>query len=158
MDDVSIRTAVAPDDDVRVLISELDETLSREYPPEQRHGLTLDAIFRPNVVFFVASLSGAAAGCGGVAFFEDYAEVKRMYVREAARGRGVARALLARIETETLARGYEVLRLETGDRLLAAMQLYESAGFRSCASFGQYAAMTPSEIGRSRFFEKRLHA
>ena len=82
-------------DEVRVLLGELDRILAAEYPPEQRHGLSLDEIFNPGVRFFLARSNGAAVGCGGVAFFADFAEVKRMYVREAARGRGVAQALLA---------------------------------------------------------------
>src|SRR6478672_6150315 len=81
-------------DEVRELISELDRTLSAEYSPEQRHGLALDAIFQPHIRFFLARLSGKAVGCGGVALFPDFAEVKRMYVRDAARGKGVAQALL----------------------------------------------------------------
>ena len=55
--------------------------------------VALDAIFQPHVRFFVARLDGEAVGCGGVALFEGFAEVKRMYVREAARGRGVARVI-----------------------------------------------------------------
>ena len=79
-------------DEVRALIAELDETLSAEYPPEQRHGLALDAIFQPHLRFFLARLDGEAVGCGGVALFADFAEVKRMYVRDPARGKGVAPA------------------------------------------------------------------
>src|SRR6266404_8864444 len=82
------------------LVGELDQILSAEYTLEQRHGLALDAIFAPNIRFFVARLNAAAVGCGGVAFFADFAEVKRMYVREVVLGRGVAQALLARIEEE----------------------------------------------------------
>jgi Acetyltransferase (GNAT) family len=59
-------------------------------------------------------LDGFAVGCGGVAAFEDYAEVKRMYTRPAARGRGVAKALLYRIEDEARRANKSVLRLETG--------------------------------------------
>src|SRR6476620_6469137 len=71
-------------DEVRELISELDRTLSAEYSPEQRHGLALDAIFQPHMRFFVACLGAEAVGGGGVALFPDFAEVKRMYVRDAA--------------------------------------------------------------------------
>src|SRR5687767_7023753 len=83
---------------VRELVGELEGVLSAEYAPEQRHGLALDALFEPHIRFFVAELDGAPVGCGGVALFDDFAELKRMYVREAARGSGVAPALLARIE------------------------------------------------------------
>ena len=47
-----------------------------------------------------------------VAVFDDYAEVKRMYTRPMARGRGVAKALLRGIEDEPRAEGMSVLRLE----------------------------------------------
>ena len=144
--------------DVRELIGELDRTLEAEYTPEQRHGLTLATLFEPHIRFFVARLNGAAVGCGGVALFEDFAEVKRMYVREAARGRGVAQALLARIETEARAARLFVLRLETGERQVAALRLYTFAGFGPCAAFGDYVTMRPEAIATSVFLEKRLTA
>jgi putative acetyltransferase len=145
-------------DEVRVLLGELDGVLSAGYPPEQRHGLAVEAIFQPHVRFFVARLDGVAVGCGGVAFFPDFAEVKRMYVRDTARGRGVADAILARIETAARGEGQALLRLETGDRQVAAMRLYARLGFRHCAAFGAYAAMAPEAIATSVFFEKRLTA
>jgi putative acetyltransferase len=95
---VTVELVSAATDDVRALVGELEQELSAEYPPEQRHGLTIDAIFEPHIRFFVARLDGAAVGCGGVALYADFAEVKRMYVRESARGHGVAQALLAQIE------------------------------------------------------------
>jgi putative acetyltransferase len=153
---VMIAPVTAATDEVRVLIDELDRTLSAEYPPEQRHGLALDAIFQPHVRFFLARLDGQAVGCGGVALFADFAEVKRMYVRDTARGTGVAQALLARIEMEARTAGLAVVRLETGDRQEAAMRLYARAGFHRCPAFGAYAAMRSAAIGTSVFFEKRI--
>jgi putative acetyltransferase len=144
--------------DVRALVGELDALLAANYPPEQRHGLTLDSIFQPHVRFFVVSVDGVAIGCGGVALFDGYAEVKRMYVREAARGHGAARALLGRLEAEARAAGLDRLRLETGDRQLAAMRFYEKCGFRRCDAFGDYATMAPERIVTSVFFEKPLAA
>jgi putative acetyltransferase len=85
-------------DDARVLIAELDAELGVAYAPEQRHGLSIAGVFRPGVLFFVARSGGEAVGCGGVAFEDSFAEVKRMYVRPRARGRGVAQAILARLE------------------------------------------------------------
>src|SRR5215510_4535794 len=142
--------------EVRALIAELEEILSAEYPPEQRHGLRLEALFQPHIRFFVARLDGVAVGCGGVALFDDLAEVKRMYVRKEVRGRGVADAVLARLEDEARAAGLDVLRLETGDRQFAALRFYERVGFRRCAAFGDYATMPPFSIATSIFFEKPL--
>ena len=68
---MTLRIEAAPTatDEVRALVGELETVLAAEYPPEQRHGLSLDAIFQPHVRFFLARLRGAAVGCGGVAFF-----------------------------------------------------------------------------------------
>ncbi len=157
---LTIEAADRPTDEVRGLIEELEQTLSAEYPPEQRHGLRLDALFQPHIRLFLARLDGAAVGCGAVAFFPEFdpgfAEVKRMYVREPARGSGVAQALLARIEAQAREAGFSVLRLETGERQLAAMRVYEKAGFHRCPAFGDYAAMRPGAIATSVFFEKAL--
>jgi putative acetyltransferase len=156
--EVQIEPALAATEEVRSLVGELEAVLSADYPPEQRHGLTLDSIFQPNVRFFLARLRGAAVGCGGVFLFPDFAEVKRMYVRHTARGQGVADAILARIEAEAGRAGLPVLRLETGDRQIAAMRLYVRMGFRECPAFGAYARMAPQSIARSVFFEKRIGA
>jgi putative acetyltransferase len=151
-----IERATTPSDDVRSLIAELEDALAAEYPPEQRHGLSVDAIFEPHVEFFVARIDGAAVGCAGVALFADLAEVKRMYVRPAARGRGIADALLTRIETVTRNAGLARLCLETGDRQTAAIRVYGRAGFSRCGPFGAYTAMPPASIATSVFLEKYL--
>jgi len=157
-DEVQIEAALAATDEVRSLVGELEAVLAAEYPPEQRHGTAFDAIFQPHVRFFLARLRGAAVGCGGVFLFPDFAEVKRMYVRHTARGQGVADAILARIEAEVRRAGISVLRLETGDRQIAAMRLYVRMGFRECPAFGAYARMAPQSIASSVFFEKRIGA
>lgn len=155
-DKITIELVPTATDDVRGLIRELDQELAQEYTSEQRHGLTLDAIFQPHVRFFLARLDEEPVGCGGVALFADFAEVKRMFVRNTVRGRGVAKDLLRRIETEARNAGLTVLRLETGDRQAAALRLYKQAGFQICPAFGVYAAMPPEAIATSVFMEKLL--
>ena len=155
-DEIRIELALTAIDDVRLLIGELEAELAAHYSPEQRHGLALDAIFQPHVRFFLARRQGAAVGCGGVALFPDFAEVKRMYVRDTARGQGVADAILARIEQEVCRAELSVLRLETGTRQIAAMRLYARMGFKECAAFGDYALTAPYAIADSVFLEKRL--
>jgi putative acetyltransferase len=153
---ITVELAPAATDEVRALIGALDQILAAEYTPEQRHGLALDQIFKPDIRFFLALSDGIAVGCGGVAFIADFAEVKRMYVREAARGRGVAQALLVRIEAEARAAGFALLKLETGVRQIAALRFYERSGFQRCAAFGAYATMAPEATGTSVFLQKRL--
>jgi putative acetyltransferase len=156
MEAITVEPVQTATDEVRALIEELDRTLAREYLPDQQHGLRLETIFQPHVRFFIARLDGRAVGCGGVAMFGSFAEVKRMYVRDDARGRGIARAVLDRIESEVRSSGIGLLRLETGDRQFDAIRLYERAGFRRCDAFGEYASMTPRAIATSLFLEKRL--
>ena len=118
---IQIELAPSATEDVRALIGELETILAAEYTPEQRHGLAFDALFQPHIRFFLARSGGTAVGCGGVALFADFAEVKRMYVRDAARRQGVAGALLARLEEEARGAGLSWLRLETGEQQVAAI-------------------------------------
>ncbi len=151
---ITVTRVTAPDADVRLLIGELDAELALLTPDcGQRHGLRLDGIFQSHVRFFVAHDGGAAVGCGGIALFDDFAEVKRMYVRPASRGRGVADAIMERLVTE--AAGLSCLRLETGLNFEAAAHFYRRHGFVPCAIFGAYAAMPPHAVAASLFLERR---
>jgi putative acetyltransferase len=143
-------------DEARALVEELEAELSEGFEAHQRHGLSIEKVFQPHIHFYIARLDGQAMGCGGVAFDDGFAEVKRMYVRRPARGKGIAQAVLARLEADARAKGYKHLMLETGDTLAAARRLYEAAGFKRCTAFGPYRTMRPAQIERSFFFEKLL--
>ena len=156
MPEIQIERVESINGDVRALIYELDSELAVAYPPEQMHGLTLNSLFEAHVQFFIARMDGVAVGCGGIAFFDGFAEVKRMFVRKASRGDGVAQVLLSHIESVARDAGVPLLRLETGVRQPAAIRLYERFGFRPCAAFSPYTEMTKSAIKNSLFYEKRL--
>ena len=153
---VTIERVIEATPDLRRLIAELNDTLGAVYAPHQRHGLALERLFEPHMRFFLARLDGAEAGCGGVALFDDYAEVKRMYTRPEARGRGVGKTLLRRIEQQARSAGAPVLCLETGTLQREAIGLYERMGFQRCGAFGPYAAMPAENIATSLFFAKAL--
>ena len=153
MVDLEIAPVTAPDDDVRLLVGELNDELSGLYTAEQRHGLNLAALFQPHIRFFLARRQGVAAGCGGVAMFDGFAEVKRMYVRSPLRGQGIADAIMARLVNETAQAGLGVLRLETGVYSAAAIQFYRRSGFAACRAFAPYTAMPPEAIVTSVFME-----
>ena len=80
------------------------------------------------------------------------AEVKRMYVRPASRGRGIARALVQRAILEARSLGYERLRLGTLTTMHAAQNLYTSLGFRSIEPY------RAAEFGDTLFYELAVGA
>jgi GNAT superfamily N-acetyltransferase len=94
----------------------------------------------PHGLFLVAVLDGTPIGCGGWRDLGDgRVEIKRMFTAPTARGRGVARALLAELERTAAAAGHARVVLETGLAQPEAMTLYRSAGYDPVAGFGYYA-------------------
>jgi len=134
------------------LITELDAELLRRYPGHDVYGLSPRDVDDPRTAFLVARMGAEVAGCGALRDRgAGEGEVKRMFVRPAFRGRGIARHLLRAIEAEARHRGLTILRLETGARQPEAIGLYESAGYRPCDPFGDYDVSA-----LSRFFVKDL--
>jgi GNAT superfamily N-acetyltransferase len=96
--------------------------------------------------FFVGYLDDEPVATGAWRRREDVvvdgssstAEVKRMYVAPRARGRGLARAMLAHLEDTARGAGAEAMVLETGQRQPEAIALYESSGYTEIAGFGFY--------------------
>jgi len=89
--------------------------------------------------YFVAFLDGTAVGCGALRRLDETtAEIRRMYVLQSHRRLGIARALLQHLERAASELRYEKLRLETGNRQLPAMALYESCGYARIPPFGEH--------------------
>jgi putative acetyltransferase len=153
--DIAIEQAKTATPEIVALLDALNTALAG-YSNEQRHALSVDQLFRPSIRFFVARVSGEAVACGGIGFYDGYAELKRMYSKPVVRGRGVAKALLARLEAEARAAGVNVLRIETGIHQHEALRLYEAAGYRRRGPFGAYADMAASAIETSLFYEKSI--
>ncbi|MGW7378789.1 GNAT family N-acetyltransferase [Streptomyces sp. NPDC054794] len=66
------------------------------------------------------------------------AELKRMFVIDAMRGRGLARRMLAALEDDARAAGRVRMVLETGTKQPEAIALYASSGYEPCVKFGYY--------------------
>jgi GNAT superfamily N-acetyltransferase len=127
--------------DAAGLIAELDAEFHQRYPGEPVFGIDASAFVAGGGVFLIAYLAGVPAGCGAVRPIDDgVVEVKRMFVRPAARGHGIARALLTALEAIAIERGYTTSRLETGLRQPEAIGLYESFGYHRVPCWGEYAA------------------
>lgn len=90
-------------------------------------------------VYLLAYAYGRPVACGALRpIDETTVEVRRMFVTAAARRKGYARMILRELEIRAAGFGYTAMRLETGNRQLSAMALYETFGFRRIAAFGDY--------------------
>ena len=100
----------------------------------------------------VLYLDGQPAGCGAIKEYEPgVMEVKRMFVPPAARGKGLATAVLKELEVWAAELGYEKCILETGDIMPDAIALYKKNGYNSIPNYGQYVGVASSVC-----FEKHL--
>lgn len=91
-------------------------TIAKFQPPDGRILLAME----DNVVVGIACLRRMAP---------DTAEIKRMYVQPARRGKGLGRALLDGLIAEAEASGYDRVRLDSPNFMRAAHSLYRSTGF-----------------------------
>lgn len=104
----------------------------------------------PAGTLLIASLAGKPVACGGVKHASGTpAEIKRMWVSEEVRGRGLGRRLLAELEQRARAHGATVARLETNGALVEAIALYCSEGYAEIEAFND-------EPFADHWFEKRL--
>lgn len=101
----------------------------------------------PRGTFVVAWLDGVPAGCGAIKPLDadpTVGEVKRMFTAPHARGRGVGRAVLVRLEAAATDLGYHRLQLETGTAQPEAISLYESSAWVRIPPYGHYRASPAS--------------
>lgn len=139
-------------DDVVALIRQSDALMQSLYPAESNHLVDIDALAAPHVHFFVARENGRALGCGAFVIADGkHAEMKRVFVDPAARGKGVARLIMEALEREAARLGIDLMQLETGIKQPEAIALYRKFGYIERGPFGSYR---PDPL--SLFMEKRL--
>jgi putative acetyltransferase len=139
-------------DDVVTLIRQSDALMQSLYPAESNHLVDIDSLAAPQVHFFVARENGRVLGCGAFVLGADgRAEMKRVFVDPAARGKGVARVLMEALEREAAQRGVTLMQIETGIKQPEAIALYRKFGYAERGPFGTYK---PDPL--SLFMEKRL--
>jgi putative acetyltransferase len=128
-------------DDVRELLERHLEYAAAHTPPEDVHALDLDALVDPSVTFFSLRVDGELLGVAALKRLDSqHAEIKSMHTAQAARGRGIARALVDHLIGVARERGYRRLSLETGagPAFAPARGLYASANFTPCGAFAGY--------------------
>lgn len=120
------------------LVRQLDAYLATLYEPVDQHLLTVEQLAEPGMRFLVVRRAGEAVACGALAPRTGYMEIKRMWVEPLARGLGLAKAILARLEEEAARLGATELRLETGVHNTEAIALYGAQGYLAIPRFGEY--------------------
>ncbi|MEQ8843144.1 MAG: uroporphyrinogen-III synthase [Acidimicrobiales bacterium] len=92
----------------------------------------------PNGLFVAGRLAGAPVACGVLKIVEPgVADIKRMWVSDRVRGRGVGRRLLRRLVAEGRALGLRRVQLETNRALTEAVALYQAEGFVEVPAFNE---------------------
>ena len=164
-DAVSISLAPIRGAEADHLLALSDEYMASLYPAESNHLVSSESLRTGDTVFLGAFISssmpstpetadhpaktggllsggefGQCIGCVAARFYRDaaYAEIKRLYVQESYRGRGLSRTLMNAIEAEILAEGIDCARLEMGIYQPEADALYRSIGYRDIPPFGDY--------------------
>jgi GNAT superfamily N-acetyltransferase len=125
-------------------------TMYPEWSPNVPPRMTAQDVEPPSGRWLIARLDGRAVGCVGLKRLDARtAEIKRIYVTPDARGKGVARALLAGVERAAQEAGYGAVRLDTGARQQASVALFSAAGYQP---IGDYNGNPVA----AHWFEKRL--
>jgi GNAT superfamily N-acetyltransferase len=138
---LSIERVWLDDPDVLVLISNLNSDLYSRYPEPGALLFSLEAADIEDGVglLLMAVLDDEPVGCGAFRVMDDRvgsAEIKRMYVTLAGRGKKIGSALLT--ELERRATGIDRFALEFGPRQHEARAMFESAGYVVCEPWGPF--------------------
>ena len=135
---------------LRAYFDELGRRFDAGFDPGISISADADELRLPAGAFLLASRRGEPVGCGALKLHgDDPAELKRMWVADAARGLGLGRRLLRELERVAAENGATVVRLETNQSLREAIGLYRSSGYREVAAFND-------EPYAHNWFEKRL--
>jgi ribosomal protein S18 acetylase RimI-like enzyme len=141
-------------DDVRTLLREYEAMLAfpLDFQQFDREVAELPGAYAPpQGALLIARQGTEAAGCVALRPSEpEICELKRLFVRPAARGSGLGRRLAEAALAEARRLGYHRIRLDTLPGMEAAQALYEGLGFRE---IGPY---TVNPIAGTRFLELEL--
>ncbi|MCG7493853.1 GNAT family N-acetyltransferase [Thalassobius sp. Cn5-15] len=138
-------------DDGRALLAGSDAALRAVYSADECFTLDPEELMDDSITFLVARENGAALGCVALVDCGDYSEVKRLFVTPEARGKQLAKHLMDALESRAIALRHSAIKLETGDKLVAAVALYKRLGYAVCGPFGNYP-----EHPASLFMQKPL--
>lgn len=130
--------------DFRELVALLDADLAIRDGAEHSFYAQFNKIDKIREVV-VAYVDEIAVGCGAFKEYEpQVVEIKRMYVRENMRGRGIAAEILKELENWAKELNYSECVLETGLKQPEAISLYQKCGYSKIPNYGQYEGIENS--------------
>jgi GNAT superfamily N-acetyltransferase len=157
--DMELRATSLDHPDAAALVGRLQAYYQSIYGGQDETPHDAAEFLPPSGYFVVGYVDDAAVACGGWRARDDTdppllpgdAEIKRMFVEPARRGRGYARALLADLEAAAARAGRRRMVLETAVRQPEAIGLYLRAGYASMPPFGTYR-----DTPEGRYFARML--
>tara|TARA_B100000586_G_scaffold139958_1_gene101396 strand:- start:610 stop:1059 length:450 start_codon:yes stop_codon:yes gene_type:complete len=141
---IEIKRTSSSETDFQHLVSELDGELSK------RNGETNEFFAQYNKIdqiknVIIATIDDKPVGCGAMkAYDSDTMEIKRMFVPIEMRGKGIAVHILKNLEKWAKEMNYSKCILETGNKMLEAIRLYEKSNYKVVPNYGQYNGIEDS--------------
>jgi len=142
---VTIRPAISPEDftTTRSLFVEYAASVGDDlcFQDFEKELAGLPGAYQPPAgSLLLAERVGEAVGCVALRPLAppEIAEIKRLYVRRAARGAGAGRALIDAVLAEARRAGYERVRLDTLPVMKEAQSLYRALGFVEIPAYRKY--------------------
>lgn len=121
---------------LREYFRELSERFETGYDPAKANPVPDEEVTRPAGCFLIARLDGEPVGCAGLKRVDRArAEIKRMWTAPSARGLGIARRMLRKLEEIAREDGSSLVRLDTNGTLTEAQALYRAEGFEEVEPF-----------------------
>ncbi|MNU67975.1 putative phosphinothricin acetyltransferase YwnH [compost metagenome] len=152
---LSIEQVSSTDSRLHTLIEELDCELRLRYPGEPIFGIDFSDPAVKSITFVIALWNGKPVGCGATRpLNQEVTELKRFYVKEEYRGRGIASSMLEKLEQHACKGGYLGIRLQTGINQPEAIALYEKYGYERISTFGEYTQTEVSVCYEKPIVEK----
>jgi len=156
---VEVRLVAFTHPDALSLVEEVQAEYTLRYGGPDETPLDPTMFDAPQGAFFVGYVRDLPVAMGGWRFRADVTafgqsavtEIKRMYVAPRARRSGLARQVLAHLETTAREAGAAVMVLETGIEQPEAIALYLSSGYGPVEGFGHYKWSS-----KSRYYGKPL--
>lgn len=138
MSKLSVKIVLPSNAEVVSLISRLDAYLSSLYPIESNHLASREQLSLNNCKMIGAFDGDVLVGVGACLLLNSYAEIKRVFVVQEYRNKGVATLLMEQIEKIIRLADLPLARLETGVQQLEAIKFYNKIGYKIRSPFGSY--------------------